>query len=385
MLRFFTGKKLSLSRAYECDPFDISVAMYRVIARRYGTDAIFGLRRLLRSEPLPFVSVKTGLREESRGIQGAFRIKHQRLVSEFFMDNSSVYCNVREKFKEEAEKFLDAIFEELNERSIYRNKAFSLDREFLDLDIVSEDDVVFYPKTETLLKSQLWAIIEKAESCLDMNIPRRRKILLHGMFGSGKTLVALLTAKKAIKNGWTVIYMPPTDRREAKVMELGLQLARKYQPSVFIIEDIDHEQRVEDPYVFRKMLANMDGVVSKGAKIIIVMTSNSVEKIGGPLLRPGRIDQVIALERLGCEETRKLIQKRIPKDRLYADINWEEVFGACAMYPPAFIVGTAEGAALAAVESESGMITQEMLIEAAENLRFQYEACEKTIRTGQYI
>lgn len=385
MLRFFTGKKLSLFRLYEYDPFDISVAVYRVIVRLYGTNAVFGQRILLRLGPLPLVSVKTGLREESRGIQGAFRIKHSRLVGGFFVDNSSVYCNVREKYQQEAEKFLDAILEELNERSIYRNKAFSLDREFLDLDIVSEDDVVFSRRTEMLLKSQLWAIIEKTESCLAMNIPQRRKILLHGIFGSGKTLVALLTAKKAIKNGWTVIYMPPTDRREAMVMEFGLQLARKYQPAVFIIEDIDREQRVEDPYVFRKTLANMDGVVSKGAKIIIVMTSNSIDKIGGPLLRPGRIDQVIALERLGCEETRKLIQKLIPKDRLSVDIDWEEVFGACAMYPPAFIVGMAEGAALTAVESESGTVTQQMLIEAAGNLQFQYEACEKTLRTGQYI
>lgn len=385
MLRFFMGKKLSLFRVYEYDPFDVSVVMYRVIARRYGINAIFGLRRLFRLGPLPLVSVKTGLREESRGIQGAFRIKHSRLVGEFFMDNSSVYCDVREKYQQEVEKLLDAILEELNERSIYRNKAFSLNREFLDLDIVLEDDVVFSSKTETLLKSQLWAIIEKKESCLSMNIPQRRKILLHGIFGSGKTLVALLTAKKAIKNGWTVIYMPPTDRREAMLMELGLQLARKYQPSVFIIEDIDHEQRVEDPHVFRKTLANMDGVVSKGAKIIVLMTSNSIEKIGGPLLRPGRIDQVIALERLGYEETRKLIQKRILKGRLSSDINWEEVFMACAMYSPAFIVGMAESAALSAVESESGIVTQEMLIEAAENLLFQYEACEKTLRTGQYI
>lgn len=378
-------QKRVLAREYSYDSYDLSVAVYRVVVRIYGENSLMGLNAWgFLSIPMVFLAVDVGPTEKARGIQGQFRLKHVLLRGIFNVAENSVSCYVKEKFQGEAERFLNEIEKELDINSIYRGKAITINREFLNLTGVSTEGIVFPSRTETLLRSQLWSIIEEPEACAAMSVYPQRKILFHGPFGSGKTLAALLTAKKGVEHKWTVIYMPPAEGLSQR-SGLGLAIARKYQPAIFLMEDIDHEQRRDDPYGFRQVLADIDGLTSKGAKVIIVMTTNFKDKIAASILRPGRIDQMIEFELLMRDEIRDLIKKQIPPDRLSDDIDWDEVFSFSSTYPPAFLKGMATNAALRAVGEGKDRVTQDMLIEAAKDLRFQFEACEKAISTGQYL
>lgn len=72
--------------------------------------------------------------------------------------------------------------------------------------------------------------------------------------------------------------------------------AARYAPSVIFAEDIDlvvrSSQGLNDDGI--NMLNNvLDGVDSKGAEIILVLTTNHVDQIPPSMLRPGRIDTMV--------------------------------------------------------------------------------------------
>jgi len=195
----------------------------------------------------------------------------------------------------------------------------------------------------------------------------------------------LLSAKKAIERGWTVVFMPPSGERNIKSMEAGLSLAKKYQPSVFVMEDVDHEHREHDPYTFRQILSNLDGIISKGSRMVVLMSTNFKEKIKGGLLRPGRTDEIVSFGPLGFAGLCELVQRCVGSGKLDPAIDWSEVYDASREYTPAFVKEMATSAALQAVSADVKIVTQEMLIDAARNLRFQFDETEKARSTGQYL
>lgn len=119
--------------------------------------------------------------------------------------------------------------------------------------------------------------------------------------------------------------------------------ARKYQPALVFYEDIDQEATGARDGRLNQILNEMDGVLSKNNEVIVVMSSNNVQRVERGMLRPGRLDLVTEIGKWDGPAILKHLRHAIRPDlgmRLADDIEQHlpAIAAAAQDYPPAFIV-----------------------------------------------
>lgn len=131
-------------------------------------------------------------------------------------------------------------------------------------------------------------------------------ILLYGPAGTGKTALGLgYAAWLGLYKGFNVFIVRagrilrggPYDA--AYRLDLIYRLAEAYQPSVVYIDEIDSLGRVrESPdaptYLTTSvLLQDIDGVVSRYAKVVTIATTNNKSVLDPALVRPGRLGDLV--------------------------------------------------------------------------------------------
>jgi transitional endoplasmic reticulum ATPase len=196
-------------------------------------------------------------------------------------------------------------------------------------------------------------------------LPLRRTVLLHGPYGTGKTLAAYLTAQKAVENGWTFIFVRPGKDS----LNDALATARLYQPAVLFFEDID---TTSDPeWDVSKLLDLFDGLQSKGTDIVGIFTTNHAEKIHKGLVRPGRLDAIIEINQLDTDGIWKLIHALVPPENLADDLDKEAIGEAMTEFQPAFVKECIDRAQRYAIARNGGVpqvLTTADFVDAAKGL-----------------
>ena len=354
--------RIVIVRSFEYDSIDLAVAFNNVAGDVFGRDPFYGTkdRFWMSRNPVAFSTVKVGLNQEAKIAIG--RMKIRGVDGEFILDGSSVQALVNKNETVKVESFLDKVKANLKTASLYKSKAVTSSRGFMDLSKVNLGQLVYNDRVFGELADNLWVLIEKTEQCRRAGVRIRRKILFQGRFGTGKTMAALVTAKKAVENGFTVFYLEPTNPDVSGAIEFMLQVAKKYPPALLIIEDFDREQRSGDFHAMGKTMAAIDGMTSKDSEIIVV---NSFTP----------------------QDTERLLKVVVPSEYLGSDINWEKVSGATSHMTPAFIgEGIGVGATLAAISRASNgerpIVTEEILLQVSEGLQDQHKACETAEQMG---
>jgi transitional endoplasmic reticulum ATPase len=199
----------------------------------------------------------------------------------------------------------DLIQAYVDEFSIYRGKAIDSGRNFIDLKDVKYDDIIFGPSTMSQMQTSIFTPLQYTKLVQDSGIPLKRGILLEGPYGCGKSLTARVTARIAIDNRWTFILGKPQDNL-VELMHFGMQ----YEPACIFVEDVDAEAagEVRDQKL-NAILNTVDGVQSKGRKLMMVLTTNHIEKINRAMLRPGRLDAIIHVGFPEIEAVTALVRK----------------------------------------------------------------------------
>jgi len=275
------------------------------------------------------------------------------------------------KWRHHISGLFDLIDKNLRERSIYRGKAIDGGEQFIDVSVVNAADVVYTESVQRRLEGDVWAFI-KHESLLEkLGHGGKFAVLFDGPYGTGKSLAALLTAQVAVEHGWTFLMCRPGKDNLVQTLEL----ARMYQPAVVFGEDIDTMAGANSGAIIERHLDMLDGIKTKGLKLIAVFTTNHAEDIHQGMLRPGRIGAVIrigAMDREGVER----LGRRVIGEALDPETNWDAVWDSVHGYMPAFVREVFDRSvryAIAENDGELGVIGTELICLASDSLRDQHE------------
>lgn len=281
------------------------------------------------------------------------------------------------KFKDEMHGLFNDIQEYLQSNSIYRGKALigAAKMEFMNVDI-DRSKIVFSDDVEEMLDGAVWAPIRYADAFRRESIPLKRALLLHGPYGTGKSSAGLLTAQVAAQNGWTFLSAKPGRDKVEDV----LRTARLYEPAVVFVEDIDGEANDGDVTSVTRLLDAFDGITAKGGELMVVLTTNHLDRIHKGMLRPGRLDAIVEIAGLDRSGVERLIKAVVPEDKLSADCDYDKVYAAMDGFLPAFVRETITRAVSFAVARLKGegnyVIDTPDLCHAAESLRPQLLALQ---------
>lgn len=387
-------------RTYRFRPWDGAAALERAFRDTFGQLIHTGVKSLFGKEPPQFVEIEVGFREYQTIPWGVMKLGFMPDV-EFELGATrdpeygllfQLHASGPKRRRYEVEGIFQLVDAELNRQSLYRGKAFDGAQKpgFIDLERVTKDKVVYAEDVFTQLEASVWTPIRWARELRSAGVQLKSAVLLHGTFGVGKTLAAYLTAQECVANGWTFILVRPgqDDFNEA------IQTARLYEPAVVFIEDLDTIASAEQEQDrISHLLDVFDGVRSKGAEVMVVLTTNYPEKIHKGMVRPGRLDAVIEITAPDREGIIRLCKTLTPEhlldssipDETYTDPEtketvwgWDAVAEAMDSYLPAFVREACDRAvkyALARVHGKVDeiLITGEDLMNAGRGLRPQFD------------
>lgn len=370
-------------RVYLYRPDDGAHATYHCMRARWGmalgkiTETFFGTR------PAESRTIQTGYGKTMQVPWGRIEIPHLEGLEFFVLEDEhkdygkvfKLYARGPKKHKAEVEALFDDVQEFLQSRSIYRGQALigSDDLEFLNMDI-DMSQIVFSDKVMEELGGLLWSSLRYDDAMRAEGISLKRALLLHGPYGTGKTSIGIITAKEAVAAGWTFLSAKPGRDKVERV----LQTARLYEPAVVFVEDIDNQTSNGEADAVSRLLDAFDGITSKGGELMIVLTTNHLDRIHKGMLRPGRLDAIIeiaGLDRGGCE---RLIKAVVPEQKLSATVDYDAVYASMDGFLPAFIRETINRAvtfAVARLEGQGSYVIDTVdLVHAAESLQPQLKA-----------
>lgn len=155
-------------------------------------------------------------------------------------------------------------------------------------------------------------------------------------------------------------------------------MAKQYAPCVLFCEDIDQVTAGDDrSEALNEILNTLDGVDTKSAPIITVLTTNHIERINPGFLRAGRIDTVIEMKAPDAKAAAKFVQlygvDAQGVSLLHSDINLESCGTALEGLVPAFISEVVQKAKSSAIYRHGvnivGQITTDDVCVAARSLK----------------
>ncbi len=190
------------------------------------------------------------------------------------------------------------------------------------------------------VKVELREIIEflkdpKKFSAIGARVPKG--VLLIGAPGTGKTLLARATAGEA---GVPFFSINASEFVEmfvgvgaARVRDL-MKKAKEAKPSIVFIDEIDavgrtrgagfgggHDEREQ---TLNQLLAEMDGFETN-EELIVMAASNRPDVLDPALLRPGRFDKHIVVDRPGLKERRAILEIHTRKKKLGESVELERI------------------------------------------------------------
>lgn len=368
------AQKFDVNETVKGAPWDAAVAIYRAMQSIYGVV-------LSESKMTRFGEIKPDLLTVHTGPGNIDRIQvplgQMRLpnVTEpvqvgIFNGGAFIQGVVRKRDRAILVEIANKAREFMRTQSVYKGKAIRLkvdddgdldlnqQPEFIDLSRVSETDMIHTADTEAMIRTNILAPLKFTEACRKNRIPLKRGVLLEGRYGTGKSLTARVTAKVATDNAWTFIML---DRSQG--LRAAIEFARTYQPCVIFAEDIDRAADREDEDV-NDLVNLLDGMISKEMEMMVVLTTNFVEKIDKALLRPGRFDAVISILPPDAETAQRLIRS-YGRDLISADVDLAEVGLEVSGQIPATIREVVERAKLGMLtEGRTGLTADDLFFSA---------------------
>lgn len=303
------NKLVRVADQIECFPLDGIVALARVLKQVYGFTELRGQHSFFGERPPILVQVPTadGFETAPLGRMCPPKWEGGWLGADIAGPRITIQGEIKKKYEGEVKNIIKLTREELQTNSIYRGQAVMMDLSWYDnedecpFDItkhspkfmqLGETNLILNRNTQFNLEANILLRIERPEECLANGIPLKHGVLFGGTFGTGKSLTAKEIARRCVPHGWGFIYLTARNTLAAGLKIAKLMVNGSDRGVVVLYEDVEQLLETRDD-AMNNLLNILDGVDTKDAPIITVLTTNAPERINDSALRAGRIDTVI--------------------------------------------------------------------------------------------
>lgn len=380
-----------VTETFSTFPWDGAVALQRVLAREYEWVESVPIQTMFGPQPPEMRTVAIGFGQSTKVPWGEFALPDiegtitTRVAYERGMLVLALHATIQRQSKNRLEEILKLVREECATNSIYRGKALKIRfrdsdgdtlgqeiiPEFIDTANIDPKGLIFSQDVELAIETSLFTPITRFHDLQANGVPFKRGVLLGGIFGTGKTLAATVAAKLAQEQGLTFVYIS-----HANELSDALAFARHYQSPgcVVFCEDIDRALSGERTEAMDEILNTLDGIDSKNANLMVVLTSNDMSHIHPAMLRPGRIDHVIHVTPPDAAAVERLV--RLYGRGLVKAGDLGRIGNTLAGQIPAVIAEVVKRAKLVEITSMPrgtliDVIHEDALIDAAQTMEFQ--------------
>ncbi len=235
-------------------------------------------------------------------------------------------------------------------------------------------------------KDELTEIVDflkKPERYADIGARIPKGVLLVGPPGTGKTLLSKAVAGEAevpffIISGSEFVELF-VGAGAARVRDLFEQ-AKKKAPCIIFIDELDAIGKSrsgsmgvvggndEREQTLNQLLTEMDGFASADKPVIVLAATNQPEVLDAALLRPGRFDRQVLVDRPDLSGRKTILEIYTKKVKLADSIDLDSIAQATSGFAGADLANMVNEAALLAARAKRKSVEQQDLSEAIERV-----------------
>jgi len=235
-------------------------------------------------------------------------------------------------------------------------------------------------------KDELTEIVDflkKPQRYTDIGARIPKGVLLVGPPGTGKTLLSKAVAGEAevpffIISGSEFVELF-VGAGAARVRDLFEQ-AKKKAPCIIFIDELDAIGKSrsgsmgvvggndEREQTLNQLLTEMDGFASTDKPVIVLAATNQPEVLDAALLRPGRFDRQVLVDRPDLSGRKTILEIYTKKVKLSDDIDLDRIAQATSGFAGADLANMVNEAALLAARGKRTSVEQKDLNEAIERV-----------------
>lgn len=389
----YEQEEVDMSETFNVFPWDGAYAMDQVLRKMYGWAPAQATQSFFGPVPPKLINIDTGPDSKASVPWGEFSLPNieGKVSTSVSQAGGRWVFQIQATVKRSSEPTMLRLFRELREYlktgSIYQGKAIKIrfrsddggtlkmpEPKFMRTDDIDEAQLVYSREVMNAINTNLFTPIKRVRELKANGLPVKRGVLLGGTYGTGKTMAAKVASKYATQEGITFIYVARADE-----LADAINFGKQYQSPACVIfcEDIDRALTGERSVAIDDILNIIDGIDTKSANIMVVLTTNFLNKIEAAMLRPGRLDAVIDVKAPDAEAVQRLLRV-YGGDAIALDEDLSDIGEVLDGKIPAVIAEVVKRAKLSQLAlNQPGepvtRLTSDALLEAATTMNMQLE------------
>lgn len=228
---------------------------------------------------------------------------------------------------------------------------------------------------------QICDMLHNRKAYEDFGAKLPQGVLLYGDPGLGKTLMAKCFIEESGLKAYTVRKNKGNDDFIGNITGTFAE-AKENAPAIVFLDDMDkfanEDSNHRDAEEYVAVQSGIDEV--KNCEVFVLATANEIRKLPGSLIRTGRFDRKIEVQRPTDKDAAAIIEHYLSKKRVSADVNMEDLSKMISYSSCAELETILNEAAISAAYHRKDSIEMEDLIRSV--LRMQYDSPDNFTKTS---